>query len=148
MIDEGEKYQVRLTNKLSEFSARYMSDTKWTKLFKALSLHSDLIGKCLIKDVWDDVLRELKIPMANEYADVFHDKGIKDVMTGGPTAFKQIEWIEFPSNWEISRTMGKLKLEPFIQTQDVSEIKRKIEEIGQLESEMTSDKLIIYGYKR
>jgi len=124
-----------------------MSDTKWTKVFKTLSEYYAIINKCLIKDIWDDVLREIDIPSVENYSTTFHNSGIKDVMTGGPSLFKEIEWIEFPSNWLIEREMRNEKLEPHKRSQDILKIKECLLTIGQLEIEMTTDKLILYGYK-
>ncbi len=141
------KYHQRLEKKIESFSARLMSDTKWTKVFKTLSQHSDLINKCLIKDIWNDVLREIHIPSLESYTETFHNSGIKDVMTGGPSVFKEIEWVEFPSNWVIARQMRNEKLEPHKYSQDILKIKECLLTVGQLEIEMETDKLILYGYK-
>jgi len=147
MINENLKYQERLTKKLDAFSGRYMSNSKWTKLFSALSGHHEVIRKCFIKNVGDNVLREICIPPIHKYSETFNEKGINDVMTGGPLTFKEIEWVEFPSNWTINRPMGQLMLEPFTYHQDKSEINNKVAGIGELEIELTPEKLIIYGYK-
>ncbi|WP_162056335.1 hypothetical protein [Pontibacter pamirensis] len=147
MIDEKLKYRAKLTKKLDTFSGRYMSNTKWSKLFKVLSQNHELIGKCLIKDVWDNVLREIRIPRIDGYSVVFNEKGINDTMTGGPTSFKEIQWIEFPSKWTVNRPMGQQILESFTYYQDISEISNKIAGIGELEIELSPEKLIVYGYK-
>ncbi len=141
------KYEQRLEKKIDSFSARLMSDAKWTKVFKTLSQHSDLIKKCFIKDIWDDVLREIHIPSLEGYAETFHDSGIKDVMTGGPSVFKQIEWVEFPSNWVVRRQMRNEELESHKYSQDIFTIKECLLTVGQFEIEMETDKLILYGYK-
>jgi predicted DNA-binding protein (MmcQ/YjbR family) len=119
MTDKYSKYQIRLSKKLDVFNAKYMSNSKWIKLFNILSLHSDLVSKCLIKDVWDDVLREVNVPSIDEFSIVFNAKGINDVMRGGPTEFKEIEWVEFPSEWKINRPMGTHQLEPFTYHQNI-----------------------------
>lgn len=147
MIDGNLKYEARLAKKLGSFSGRYMNNSKWTKLFRVLSQHDDVVKKCLIKDVWDNVLRELKIPSFDEYPMVFNEKGINDTMTGGPSSFKEIEWVEFPSEWTVNRPMGQQMLEPFTYYQDILEISNKVAVIGELEIELTSEKLIVYGYK-
>ena len=54
---------------------------------------------------------------------------------------------EFPSNWLIEREMRNEKLEPHKRSQDILKIKECLLTIGQLEIEMATDKLILYGYK-
>jgi hypothetical protein len=142
-----DKIQKRLDNKLSEFSGRFMSDSKWTKLFKALSQNKGIVKRCLIKNVLDNTLREIEIPLMEKFGGTFNDKGIEDIMTGGPTSFKEIEWVEFSSHWTIDRNMRTEKLEPHKYQQDISKIKTVADTVGQLVTVLDDDKLIIYGYR-
>ena len=137
----------KLANRLNEFSGNFMSNAKWTKVFVKLSENKDLISKCFIKDIFDDLLREIKIPSIENFSTTFNDNGIKDVMTGGPSPFKQIEWLEFPSQWTIKREMRGQTLQPQKFNQDILKIKNLLHDVGQLEIECDEDKLIIYGYK-
>lgn len=141
------RYERKLSNRLNDFSGNFMSNTKWKKLFLKLSENKDHISKCLIKDIFDDVLRDIEIPTIENYASTFDDEGIKDVMSGGPSTFKEIERLEFPSQWEIIRDMRGQILEPHKYKQDIFQIKNVIQQEGQLEIEFGPDKLIIYGYK-
>jgi hypothetical protein len=142
-----ERYQKRLDKKLGSFSGQFMNDTKWTKLFKALANQSSQIKRCLIKDVLDSQLREIKIPNINFYSNTFYDKGIKDVMSIGPLAFREIECLVFPKVWTIDRTMRTQKLEPHKFEQDIAAIKDILNRIGQFEIKYNNDALIIFAYK-
>ncbi|MES2275130.1 MAG: hypothetical protein V4592_03845 [Bacteroidota bacterium] len=140
-------YQQRLEKRISLFSGRFMSDSKWVKLFTVLSNEFPLVKKCLIKDVMDSHLREMEVPAIDKFLETFHNKGIKDVMSGGPSQFKSIESIEFPAVWEVKRKMRTQVLDPIIYRQDIFQIKNILDAIGQLETFIDNDKLIVYGYR-
>ena len=124
-----------------------MNDAKWVKLFNILSQKNTLINKCLMKDVHDDILRQIYIPTAEDFASAFNDKWFNDKGGNQPYKFKEIEWLEFPSQWEIKREMRGETLEPIKFQQDIVTIKNVIEEVWQFEMQFTKEKLIIYGYK-
>jgi hypothetical protein len=147
MTIDKEKYEKRLAFKLDKFSGKFMSNAKWTKLFEILSKNKETINKCLEKSIWDDLLREIHIPPTEEFAETFHDTGFKDNGSNQPSNFKEIEWIEFPSKWTISKQMRGQALEPHKYEQDIIKIKNEIDRIGQLETELDNEKLIVYGYK-
>lgn len=147
MPTEINRYERKLANRLNRFSGNFMSNAKWTKLFMKLSDNNDLILKCDVKTIFDEVLTVLEIPSKENFLNTFYDKGIEDVMTGGPTTFKEIEWIEFPSQWVISREMRGQILQPFNFSQDILKIKNLLEDIGELEIEFDNEKSVIFGYK-
>ncbi len=147
MNTEINKYHQKLIKRIDGFSGKFMSDTKWTKVFKILSQNSALIHKCLIKDIWNDRLTEIQMPELQYFDLTFHSKGIKDVITSGPIIFKEIQWLELPSHWLIDRKMRNQKLEPHKYKQDILEVKSVLDTVGQLETEINEDKLIIYAYK-
>jgi hypothetical protein len=146
MTDYNEIYRKRLEKRLEKFTGQFMSDSKWTKLFKILSENQILIKRCLIKDVLEDKMWLLEIPNIHDFADVFNEKGFNDIVIGGPSTFKQIEWIEFPHQWTISRKMRTQVLEPLMYQQDLLLIKTQLDSLGQLKIEFTNEKLIILGY--
>ncbi|ASV05702.1 hypothetical protein B2G47_06155 [Leptospira interrogans serovar Canicola] len=144
---EVDKYQTKLKNKINQFSTQFMSNTKWTKFFRILSINRDIIKNCFIKDVWKDGVYKINIPPIQEFSHNFYDKGIRDVLTGGPLLFKEIHWVEFPAEWEIERTMRALILEPQKFKQDIFKIEALLNEVGLLKIEATGlRKLIVYGY--
>ena len=146
MTFDKDKYEKRLAFRLDRFSGKFMSNTKWTKLFETLSRNKETVNKCLEKSIWDEQLREIHIPPIEEFTETFHDTGFKDGINQ-PSNFKEIEWIEFPSKWTISRQMRGQTLEPHKYEQDIIKIKNEIDRIGQLETGLDNEKLIVYGYK-
>ena len=131
MNTDHKEYLRKLNNNINKFSGKFMSDTKWLKVFKKLSEHKNLISKCPIKSIGDDYIREIHIPSIENFARTFNKKGVNDITPGGPFYFKAIEWVEFPK-------LGK---------QDIAAIKNILEQIGQFETLLNDEKLIIYGYK-
>ena len=130
------------------FSGQFMNNSKWTKLFKELSNNSIEIKKCLIKSVFDNILREIKIPNADKFNESFSKTGTNDNITfGGPCAFKEIEQIIFPQEWTTDRQMRNQKLEQRIYNQNIENIKNIIDSIGKFETEIYNGNLIIYGYR-
>lgn len=129
-------YKRKLQRRINSFSGKFMSDSKWLKLFKILSV-TDVIKKCSINSIWDNT-NELHIPNEEDFSDVFTETGIKDVIIGGPTTFKEIRSIEFPAKWKSGNTSQK---------QDLIEIRKVIEASGLYEIEVDINKLIIYGYR-
>ena len=144
---DKDRYQKKLEKKISAFSSSFMSNSKWTRLFAVLSQHHDVIEECLMKSIFDDQLRKIPIPNFAFYANTFSDSGIKDVMVGGPSSFKTIEWIEFQRHVTTQRTARTESLEPFHSLQDIQKISDILDTVGQFAKEITEDKLIVYGYK-
>lgn len=142
-----DRYQRKLARRISDFHGHFMSDSKWTKVFTALSQNNNLIEKCLIKSIPNSILQQIDIPSLKNFGNTFDEKGIKDVMLGGPIPFKEIEWIEFPVRWTQERQMRNYTLEPLLFHQDINEIKNIMDKVGQLETDVDSDQLKIYGYR-
>lgn len=147
MTDLDSKYQRKFENRLKEFSGSYMNNTKWIKLFDALSNENQIIKKCYVKDIWDDVLREIEIPSRDLFDEAFSRTGINDVFSGGPYEFTEIEKLIFPKNWSIQRKMRDENLNPFEYAQDIDKIKTLITSVGLFEIEHEPESLVIYGYK-
>ncbi|MCF6352608.1 MAG: hypothetical protein L3J06_06325 [Cyclobacteriaceae bacterium] len=146
MISFTQKYNRKLKNRVNDFSGSFMNDSKWSKLFKALSLQN-IAKKCLIKDVMDDYLRELEIPAIEQYSMTFNEKGINDIMIGGPSNFKSIEHIEFPKEWTIERKMRTETLTPKKQEQNIDQIEKLIKTVGNFEMDCNYEKIVLYGYR-
>ncbi|WP_324027832.1 hypothetical protein QSV08_07765 [Maribacter sp. BPC-D8] len=145
---EIEKYQKQLKTKIDMFSGQFMNNSKWTKLFKELSNNSIETKKCLIKSVFDTILREIEIPNADNFNESFSKTGTNDNITfGGPCAFKEIEQIIFPQEWTSDRQMRDQKLEPKIYNQNITNIKSIIDSVGKFEMEINNENLIIYAYR-
>lgn len=124
-----------------------MNNSKWRKVFRALSENYSMVQKCLIKNIGDPKLRELKIPSPENFDQTFSVEGIKDVMLGGPLFFKEIECLEFPKNWETNRIMRDQKLAPKKHQQDIQKIQEIISHLGQFELELSEQKLLLCANK-
>ena len=147
MTIDKEKYLKKLEHRLELYTGKFMSNSKWAKLFKKLSQHADIINKCFVKSIWDDNLQEIQIPNPNMYSDIFNDNGIKDVFIGGPFQFKEIEQLVFLKTWTHRRQMRTQNLEPFKYQQDIEKILDIVRQVGKFETHIDNDKLVIYAYK-
>lgn len=106
-----------------------MSNSKWLKLFKILSENHQIIEACRVKNIHDEMLRKLTIPPLEQFPSTFFEKGIRDVMQGGPTSFHGIELIE-------------------VTTKKAAEhLEEVLSKRGQFETAINGDTLTIYGYK-
>ena len=142
-----ERYERKLEKRLASFSGSYMNNAKWKRLFQALSKNKVTVKKCLLQDIFDDVLREIEIPGEIDFNKTFNRTGINDIMIGGQGEFDTIEKVIFPATWTVSRTNQEETLSPFLYNQDIVNIKSIIESIGQFELELEANQLILYGYK-
>ena len=147
METRKERYQRKLENRISEFAGSHMNNSKWSKLFRELAKYNELIGRCLIKDVFDSVLHEIEIPQSEDYLHAFHASGIYDVIIGGPYLFIEIEQIIFPRTWTINRQMRSEKLIPFQHEQNIEGIMKIIGGLGEFEMEIDNSELVLYAYK-
>ncbi|KZN45844.1 DUF6678 family protein, partial [Pseudoalteromonas luteoviolacea] len=120
-----EKSWDRLDSVISrKYSASYMSNTKWVKLFKAACPFYPEIQKMDYKLVYSDGIKSTGI---EEYEEHIDDKWFIE-----PAIYKEIEWIEFPFE-------GNTKLVEF------SEV---LSRIGQFKMHNTSTGLRIIGYEK
>lgn len=147
MTIHNEKHLKKLEHRLDNFTGKFMSNSKWTKLFKKLSQHTDIINMCFVKTIWDDDLMEIQIPYPNLHSEIFNDHGIKDVFTSGPLQYKEIEQLIFPKVWTIGRQMRTQNLEPFEFQQDIEKVLEIVGQLGEFETHINNDKLVIYAYK-
>jgi hypothetical protein len=143
-----EKYSKKQERILSEFSGRFMSNSKWLKLFKILTENRQIVDKCYVIDIYNDKPKVLDVPTYKDFTDSYSDIGIKDgVLIGSPLLFKEIKLLEFPASWSIERKMRNQILEPSIYYQDLDLIQARIVPIGELVIERDENSLKIYGYK-
>ncbi len=146
MSIDYEKYLKKQHRILNEFSGRFMSNSKWLKLFKILTENRQIINKCHVIHIYDDKPRVFDIPTYEGFNDTFSDIGIKDVSIG-PLLFKEIKSLEFPASWSIERKMRNQILEPAVYYQNLNLIKELTVSIGELAIEVDENSLKIYGYK-
>ena len=147
MAIDNEKYLKKQNRILNEFSGRFMSNSKWLKIFKILSTNHEVFSKCYIIDIYDERAIEFDIPTYDDFDGTFSDTGIKDVTMGGPLLFKEIKLLGLPASWSIERNMRNQILKPFVYSQNLDVIQALIVSIGELLIERDEDGLKVYGYK-
>jgi hypothetical protein len=141
-----EKYLKKQEGILNEFSGRFMSNSKWLKLFKILTENRQIIDKCHVVDIYSNKRKAFDVPTYEAFNDTYSDIGIRDVSIG-PLLFKEIKLLEFPASWSIERKMRNQILKPFIYYQDLDLIQARIVPIGEFVIERDENSLKIYGYK-
>jgi len=145
---DKDKLNRKRRYRINSFSAPLMSNTKWREVFRVLCLNDSLIKLCFEKQIHGKRLRQFRIPPFDEYNFAFNSTGITDCYgAGGPILFNEIQELIFPASWEIQRMMRNEKLTPFVGTQNIVEIKNVIDKVGQIETYLDEDNLIVYGYR-
>jgi len=138
---------IYLDKLISErFSASFMSNSKWVKLITTLVENASIVTECLVKPIWDDekLSRRLLIDGEKQYQHDFYDSAMEGMVSGKPIgwyAYKEIEWLEFPSNGTHSHQKATI-------TQDIKLIRRIIERVGQFKIDFTDANLRLYAYCR
>lgn len=125
----------------NKYSSALMNNSKWVKLIQKLVDNHEIIGKCYIKLVYDEKIRELKIQGYEQYNLDFYQQALESMVTevmSGWTYYKEIEWISFPRDYEHK---GKNK------QQNIKNIAEVIYSIGQFNESLTEESFTIYGYK-
>jgi hypothetical protein len=126
-----ENYNRKLTNSLSELSGHLMNDSKWRKVFRLISSIDFNVKNVKIVSVWNDsdsTNNELNIEHLENYNETFNEKGINDILIGGPLYFKEIKKI-------------------IIHSDSIELLISSINELGILETEKFENKLTLIGYK-
>jgi len=85
-----------------EYSASYMSNSKWVKLLKAVCVHHADIPALNYKLVYSD---EIKTTYIEEYEEHIDNNWFRE-----PLIYKEIEWLEFPviGNQNLELALNKL----------------------------------------
>lgn len=122
---------------LEKYSGSFMNNSKWVKLIQKLIENFDVIKKCNVKLIYDDVIRSLIITGDEQYNLDFYLNSMEGMLNNpivsGWTVYKEIEWISFPYDTETVQDMLKIRLE--------------IQMLGKFNDELTDDYYRIYAYK-
>lgn len=122
-----------------KFSASFMSNAKWRKLFSSLD-HLKLK-----QAYWKFVGRD------EEFRDIFLEE--EDLMerfvgdcglAGGPFSYRRIEWVEIPS---VGKNPAYENIPHMNFSQDIEEVKNILNSIGELEYELAERGIKIFGHK-
>ena len=121
------------------FSASYMSDAKWRKLFLALAPLELKQAYWKFVDL-DDEFSDRFVEADDIMEEYVGDCGI----AGGPFAYQRIEWIEIPAigRHPIYKTIPHMEFE-----QNIQEVKNKLDEIGLFEVHQTERGIRVYAYR-
>jgi len=137
--DDETLNRVILTAKLHPL----LSNAKWVKLLTALVANWKLIEECKVKLIWEDasVERWLRIEEETSYEFDYYASAMEAMIVGIPrlgwTAYKEIEWLEFP-RFPHNK----------VGVQDLQAIQQKIEEVGQFQLDASPENLRLYAYQR
>ena len=122
------------------FSASFMSDAKWRKVFRVLVRHSAHVHAAKWKLIGDASPCFGHLPQQDDIWETAVDNCLN-----GPVAYAAIEWIELPFEVLTRRYDAAA---PSITTQDVLAVHRELRETGEFPLEETGEGVRIYGYRR
>jgi hypothetical protein len=120
-----------------------LSNAKWVKLFTTLVAQWPLVQACQVKLIWEDarVERWLHLDEHTSYQFNYYASAMEAMISGKPhlgwTAYKEIEWLDFP------RFPSPKAVE-----QDLPAIQQQLEVVGQFRLEASPDQLRLYAYHR
>ena len=133
-------HEARLDRLIDKsFSASFMSNSKWRRLFLALATPDLEIGQL----VWKFVGRDLPVRGGAPDPECLGEIYIRDT-TFSPFPYKEIEWIDIP------RTRvppGDESVSFKHQPQDVELAQRVFASVGQFEVALLPEGLRVYGYR-
>jgi hypothetical protein len=120
-----------------------MSNAKWVKLLATLVAHWPLVQACQVKLIWENVSTErwLHLDKRTRYQFNYYANAMEAMIGGKPqlgwTAYKEIEWLDFPRFFS-----------PGAVEQDLSAIQQQLEVVGQFRLDASPDQLRLYAYHR
>lgn len=116
------------------YSSSFMSNAKWLKLMEGLVMSFDEIF-IQYKLIYDEVL-EGSLFINVDTPPYFIE----------PISYREVEWVEFPKEYEDWVNTDNLKAGMKTCFQDLRAIKKVIEKIGQLRTDEYDDRIRLYGY--
>ncbi|WP_196888363.1 DUF6678 family protein [Aureivirga sp. CE67] len=132
------KYNSKKVDKIirEKYSASFLNNTKWYKLIDALTLK------------FDEIYIQYKL-IYNEEVEgyLFSDVDCPPYFLE-PIEYKEVEWIEFPKEYEDWRNLDNLKAGKKQFSQNIEDIKSEIEKIGQFVLEDYENKIRLYAYRK
>ena len=117
------------------FSSSYMNNTKWVKLIETLINEFEEIY-VNYKLIYDEVIDSYLIDIL-DFEPFFLE----------PIIYKEIQWIEFPDEYEFWKNKNNLKAAEQLYIQDLDSITKVIEKIGKFCLEKFLNSIRIYAYR-
>lgn len=123
---------------ISKFSQHMMSNSKWVKLVEKLVQNSNMILKIEFKKVQSNQIGTLYLNEDTTFELDYWQNGFEGSNSlGGWLTFKEIEFITFPQIVDINKNI----------TQDIKEIEKLIDSIGEFSLEINNNILKLNCYK-
>jgi len=137
MKNHNQYIDVSKLDKIIEenYSVSYMNNTKWNKLIESLT------------DQLDKIYVNYKLIHSDEVNGNIFDSPDFEPFFIEPILYKEIEWIEFPKQYEDWKNENNRKAGKQYFTQNLEGIKYAIRKTGQFEMDTEENSLRIYGYK-
>jgi hypothetical protein len=117
-----------------KYSSSYLNNSKWYRLIDLLTIEFDEVF-INFKLVYDDIIEGY----------LFDSVDFKPYFLE-PITYKEVEWIEFPAEYEYWINKDNLKAGKKTYNQDYKAIKSKIESIGDYRIDEFENKLKLYAY--
>ena len=118
-----------------KYSGSFLNNTKWYKLIDVLTIEFDEVY-INYKLIYDNIIKGYLFDSV-DFEPYFLE----------PIKYNEVEWIEFPVEYEYWVNRDNLKAGKKIYNQDFKAIKLKIESIGEFRMDEFENKLKIYAYK-
>jgi len=116
------------------YSGSYLNNTKWFKLIDTLTNEFDEVF-INYKLIYDDVIEGYLFDSA-DFEPYFLE----------PIKYKEVEWIEFPNEYEYWVNINNLKAGKKNYHQDFKAIKTKIESIAEFRIDEFENRIRLYAY--
>ncbi|MDR1284609.1 MAG: hypothetical protein LBJ88_00210 [Campylobacteraceae bacterium] len=141
-----------VNKKISSFENRFMSNSKWKRLFLTLFENIDIVKLCEVRDFFNPCFIFITTDLQSiDYGKHVHNECIDKILLdnsldgGDACYYREIEYLEFLKYWKGGK-FGRL-MTPKIIYQDTNKIKEIISKIGKFELEETEEYLRVIGYK-
>jgi len=118
-----------------KYSASFLNNTKWNKLINGLTYE------------FENIYINYKLIYDEKVEGYLFDNVDFEPFFLEPIRYKEVEWIEFPKEYEHWSNPNNLKAGKKIFTQDLISILDKIESIGLFQLEQEDKSIKIYAYR-
>ena len=118
-----------------KFQTSLMSDSKWEKLINRIT------------DELEEVFVKYKLIHSNEIHQTSFDSSDFKPFFIEPILYKEVEWVEFPAEYEAYANPDNLKAGKKHYNQNLLLLEKTLSSIGKYEIEKNNEGIKIYAYK-
>jgi hypothetical protein len=125
----------------TQFRTSLMSDQQWIRLMDILLKDASIIKKCYLKLIGEEGYRDWWIEEQPSFRFDYYDASMDGMVSGssqGWYAYREIEWIAFPSRIDVAAEDQK---------QNIEKIYRLLLPEEDFCLEINEQELKVYGYK-